>query len=69
MTFFDKVQTARFNQSPFDRRWKQARLVVDTAAAGPAEHVISIPYLDAGFADLEFQNISAIATTMQPDFG
>ncbi len=69
MTFFDKVQTARFEQSPFDRRWNQGRLVVDTAAAGPAEHVISVRFLDAEFAKAEFRHISAIASTMQPDFG
>ncbi len=69
LTFFDKVQTARFDQSPFDRRWKQARLTIDTAAAGPAEHRIAIPYLDAAFADAEYQWISRISAAYQPDFG
>ncbi|MFN9341151.1 MAG: hypothetical protein ACK6DB_01015, partial [Planctomycetota bacterium] len=36
------------------RRWKMAVLSVDTAAAGPAEHVIEIPLLQADFARDEF---------------
>ena len=49
MTFFDKIQSLRIDQSPFDRRWKMAKLVIDTAGAGPAEHPFLIPFLDANF--------------------
>lgn len=57
-TFFDKIQAINVSQSPFDRRWKMARLHVDTAAAGPAEHTISVPYLDEDFAYDEFRRIT-----------
>ncbi|MHC4947630.1 MAG: PH domain-containing protein [Planctomycetota bacterium] len=46
-TFLDKVQTVSTGQTPFDRRYRMASLRVDTAGAGPAEHRIHIPYLDA----------------------
>ena len=69
LTFLDKVQTARFDQSPFDRRWRQARLTVDTAAAGPAEHRITVPYLAAAFANQEYRVISENSARYQPDFG
>jgi len=54
MTFFEKIQTAKMNQSPFDRRWKMGSLVVDTASAGPANHLIKVELLDAEFASNEF---------------
>jgi membrane protein YdbS with pleckstrin-like domain len=68
-TFFDKVQTASFHQSPFDRKWRHASLVIDTAGAGPAEHVVSIRFLDEAFARQEYENISAITALTRPDFG
>ncbi len=68
-TFFDKIQTARLFQSPFDRRWGHAVLAIDTAAAGPAEHRIEIPWLDATFASNEYRRISRIAAAHRPDFG
>ncbi len=55
LTFFERIQSVTYKQSPFDRRWRMARLAVDTAAAGPAEHVIEIPYLAADFASHEFE--------------
>ena len=58
VTFFDKIQSVRFDQSPFDRRWQMASLAVDTAAAGPANHRISIRYLDAQFAQSEYRAIT-----------
>ena len=61
-TFFDKVQAVSCRQSPFDRRWKMARLQVDTAAAGPADHKIEVPYLDDEFARQEFTAISNISS-------
>ena len=36
LTFFERIQAVRWNQSPFDRRWEMATLSVDTAGAGPA---------------------------------
>lgn len=57
MTFFDRIQALRVDQSPFDRRWNMARLSVDTAAAGPAEHTIQIPYLSEDFAEREYREI------------
>lgn len=62
MTFFDRIQTVRFAQSPFDRRWKMAELSVDTAAAGPATHTIKIPYLADDFAKSEYMKILARAS-------
>ena len=44
-TFFEKAQTVMSWQSPFDRRHGHARLIVDTAGAGPARHGVHIPYL------------------------
>ncbi len=34
MTFFEKIQSVSYSQSPFDRRWHMANLAIDTAAAG-----------------------------------
>ncbi|MGI9516190.1 MAG: PH domain-containing protein [Pirellulaceae bacterium] len=69
LTFFDKVQVLAVNQSPFDRRWQMACLSVDTAASGPAEHRIEVPYLDQDFARDEYEAITAVAANYQPDFG
>jgi len=57
MTFFDRIQTLHLEQSPFDRRWGMAQLSVDTAAAGPANHKIQVPYLPEDFAKNEYQEI------------
>ena len=69
MTFFEKIQTLRVDQSPFDRRWKMARLSIDTAAAGPADHLISVPYLDAAFVNQEFAELYRKSAFHQPRFG
>lgn len=45
-TFFEKIQGIAVLQTPFDRRWKMAKLVVDTAGVGPAEHTLQIPLVD-----------------------
>jgi len=55
VTFFDRIQTVRVDESPFDRRWRMAQLSVDTAAAGPAQHTIRIPFLPAALAQREFR--------------
>jgi putative membrane protein len=66
LTFFERIQSVSFNQSPFDRRWRMASLTVDTAAAGPAEHRISIPYLEAAFAMAEFDALRQLIASGNP---
>jgi putative membrane protein len=44
-TFPDKVQVISVHQTPFDRRHRMARLNVDTAGAGLANHHVRIPFL------------------------
>jgi len=65
-TFFERLQSVQFQQSPFDRRWKMATLSVDTAAAGPAGHVISVPYLEENFARDEFRLLKRAAANHRP---
>ncbi len=69
MTFFEKIQTLRVDQSPFDRRWGMAKLLIDTAAAGPADHRIEVPYLDENFAQDELQLLRVKTGNEQPVFG
>lgn len=69
LTFFEKVQAIRVEQSPFDRRWNMASLSVDTAAAGPANHTINIPLLDAAFAMNELEALRERTSRQQPVFG
>lgn len=57
LTFYERIQSVSLNQSPFDRRWRMATLNIDTAAAGPAEHRISIPFLEETFATDEFDQL------------
>lgn len=66
LTFFDRVQTVRLDQSPFDRRWGMATLSVDTAAAGPADHAVRVPYLDEEFACQEFRQLQDSAALHRP---
>jgi putative membrane protein len=68
MTFFEKIQSLEVTQTPFDRRWGMAKLVLDTAAAGPAEHVIEIGMLDQSVAFEEHQTIKRLAALHQPVF-
>jgi putative membrane protein len=60
MTTWEKVQSAKFVESPFDRRWKMASLHIDTAFAGPASHTLDIEMLDKEVADQELRQIRAI---------
>jgi putative membrane protein len=69
MTFFEKIQSLEVQQSPFDRRWRMAKLTLDTAAAGPADHVIHIPYLDEPIAHREQETIKQLAALHRPVFG
>jgi len=63
ITFFEKIQGAMLSQSPFDRRWGMKTLAVDTAAAGPANHTISVRYLDEAFATQEYREILCKSST------
>jgi putative membrane protein len=67
-TFFHKFQSIRVDQSPFDRRWKMARLTIDTAGAGPAEHALAIAPLDSDFAMQEHRSLTKLAAQHQPSF-
>lgn len=68
LTFFERIQTLKVNQSPFDRRWKMAKLVVDTAAAGPAEHTINVRYLDEKFAFQELESLTSTSAQHRPNW-
>jgi putative membrane protein len=67
-TFFDRIQILRLSQSPFDRRWKTATLFVDTAGAGPSDHAIEVPYLEAEFARQEFESLDRSAAEHRPQW-
>lgn len=69
MTFFEKVQALSLDQNPFDRRWKMTTLLVDTAAAGQAEHRINVRYLDEDFALKEIDVLRTKTSHEQPVFG
>jgi putative membrane protein len=58
VTFYDKIQTLGLSQSLFDRRWGMATLSIDTAASGPADHNISVPMMEAGFANAEIETLA-----------
>lgn len=64
--FYDRIQTVQVSQSPFDKRWKMATLRIDTAAAGPAEHLIDVDYLDADFAFAQFDNLEMATAQHRP---
>ena len=64
-SFFDRIQTISLQQSPFDRRWDMARLLIDTAAAGPADHKIEVKYLEAEVAKSQFEELLRRASAHQ----
>ena len=68
LTFFERFQTIKLEQSLFDRRWKMAKLSVDTAAAGPAGHKIHAEMLDEDFARSEFLELQKLAATHRPEW-
>lgn len=47
----DKIQAVSLSESPFDRRWTMATLLVDTAGSGIVKHRVQIRYLDRAVAD------------------
>ncbi|MCK6483086.1 MAG: PH domain-containing protein [Phycisphaerae bacterium] len=42
---YAKIQTVWLVQSPFDRRWRMATLIIDTAGVGLVGQRVAIPYL------------------------
>jgi membrane protein YdbS with pleckstrin-like domain len=46
----DRIQTAHWHESPFDRRYAMASVSIDTAGAGPRAAPVRIPYLDKQIA-------------------
>lgn len=66
--FFNRFQTLQISASPFDKRWHMATLSIDTAAAGPAEHVVEVDYLDSAFAQAQFVQLQAAAAKHQPEW-
>lgn len=58
-----KIQTASVVESPFDRRWKMASLVVDTAS--PAGGRLEVPYLPAMVAQELQRHLSREASRRQ----
>lgn len=68
ITFFEKIQSIEWHQTPLDRRWKMARLLIDTAAAGSADHRIHIPMIEQSKAIAEQYRFTCLAASHQPDF-
>lgn len=42
--FHDRMQVITLHESFFDRRWGMASVAIDTAGAGPAEHLVRLDY-------------------------
>jgi putative membrane protein len=67
----DRIQSVHLRESPFDRRYRMARLNVDNAGATASSHRFVISYLDRGDAERLAQAlyrlpIGAGETTEQP---
>jgi putative membrane protein len=59
-----KIQSVAWHESPFDRRWRTARLNVDTAGANALSHRVHIPYLPRqAAADLRLALSAAASRT------
>lgn len=58
-----KVQAVELHESPFDRRWAMASVVVDTAGAGA--HPVDVPYLTRSTAESLRAVLSAQAAATQ----
>ena len=56
MARYAKVQAIAMEETPFDRRWKMARVFADTAGGG--SHRVSIPYLPVEQARLIFAELT-----------
>ncbi len=66
LAFFDRIQVIELEQSLFDRRWEMASLRVDTAAAGPADHVIHARYLSRSVAVSIFEQLREACSVHAP---
>lgn len=58
-TFYDRIQSVSCSETPFDRRWDMQTLRIDTAAAGPADHVYRLPMLPRPIASELFDRLSS----------
>ncbi|EGF26696.1 PH domain-containing protein [Rhodopirellula baltica] len=58
-TFYDRIQSVSCSETPFDRRWNMQTLRIDTAAAGPADHVYRLPMLSRSTASELFDRLSS----------
>ncbi len=52
--FWNRTQAISLSQSPFDRRWGMASILLDTAGAGTADHPLVVEYLAADVAKAEY---------------
>jgi putative membrane protein len=59
LTWIDRIQTLDVTASPFDRRHDMASLLIDTAAGGPLDANLQVPYLGADTARRLQQELSA----------
>ena len=59
-----KIQVISLRESPFDRRHRMARVLVDTAGADSESHPVHIPYLDRSTAAGLAQSLAAHAARM-----
>ncbi|RMF42422.1 MAG: hypothetical protein D6753_07595 [Planctomycetota bacterium] len=66
LAFLDRIQVLEVRQSPFDRRWQMASLRIDTAAAGPADHVIDARFLSQGVAQQLLEQLRASSSLHTP---
>lgn len=66
LAFHDRIQGVALYESPFDRRWGMAKLSVDTAAAGPAEHSVEIRYLEKHVAEQQYRELQQAAALHRP---
>lgn len=58
---FEKIQSVRLAQSPFDRRARMARLSIDTAGAAGSSLRFEVPYLGLGVARRLARRLQAAA--------
>lgn len=58
-TFYDRIQAVSCSETPFDRRWNMQTLRIDTAAAGPADHIYRLPMLSRPMASELFDRLSS----------
>lgn len=62
---YSKIQTVWLVQTPFDRRWRMATLIIDTAGVGLGGQRVAIPYLAVEEAGRLHQILSEAAAGTQ----